>query len=60
MRVSFRTEGFFKQYPYYTGDIVWPIARPAIPHFDPDLWTGEYGFRRVALLEYIIMKLESL
>jgi hypothetical protein len=61
----FHTEGFFKDYPYWSGNPDYPVAHPE--EFDPSFgystspaWTGEYGFRRVALLEYIIMKLESL
>jgi hypothetical protein len=59
MRTYFCLPGFFAGYPYFTGDTVWIVAHPPGGQDGPDLWSGEYGYRRYALLEYIIMRIES-
>jgi hypothetical protein len=58
----FRTPGFFDHYPYFSGLKMLPVQHPTLDEgYLPGVnkWEGEYGFRRYALLEYIIMKLEK-
>jgi hypothetical protein len=58
--------GFLDGYPYFSGSTVFPIGlgrgsqAVSLYFAASDKWSGEYGYRRYALLEYIIMKLEAM
>jgi hypothetical protein len=55
----------YSDYPYFSESRAYPVSHPTILNpaiafcEESDVWAGEYGFRRYALLEYIIMKLEK-